>query len=428
MILKPEWIQGVAVRCNWRVFVRVLVSGAIVAGSFSVTSLPAIARPLPVQSRGSNLSASAGMSADWVWMDASGPISDRVIAVARNAASRVGGRAAVIDGGTLDLLRIRRNGEKIFGAPVGFFYRVTFRSIDVAAGETLFGSEVSTALAKGEVVMDAATARRRGALVGDVLTMVGWNRRTLRLRLGAVSGLLPSDLLFSQTTARFMGVRRHASVIIYGLPSRESIDSLFVGFAGFFARHRVRPVRTWAPLFADDILETRVLDSLLGEVPSRGLNALAVPASWRSANIIPAVFRVGGRRFSTHCNAVVARAAQAAFDELTVAGLASVIDTRDTDNKGGCYQPRRALGGKGGTVSRHTWGAAIDLNPTANCVGCAPRLPCAVVQIFRSHGFAWGGNFLVPDGMHFEWVGERRDRHPSRPGDRCPTRVLMPDG
>ena len=30
------------------------------------------------------------------------------------------------------------------------------------------------------------------------------------------------------------------------------------------------------------------------------------------------------------------------------------------------------------------------------------------MRIFRKHGFAWGGNFLIPDGMHFEWVGERR--------------------
>ena len=36
-------------------------------------------------------------------------------------------------------------------------------------------------------------------------------------------------------------------------------------------------------------------------------------------------------------------------------------------------------------------------------------MDCRTVRIFRKHGFAWGGNFLVPDGMHFEWVGERRD-------------------
>ena len=38
------------------------------------------------------------------------------------------------------------------------------------------------------------------------------------------------------------------------------------------------------------------------------------------------------------------------------------------------------------------------------------------MQIFRKHGFSWGGNYLTPDGMHFEWVGERRDNlaYPSR--------------
>ena len=35
---------------------------------------------------------------------------------------------------------------------------------------------------------------------------------------------------------------------------------------------------------------------------------------------------------------------------------------------------------------------------------------CTVVQILRKYGFAWGGNFLTPDGMHIEWVGERRDQ------------------
>jgi hypothetical protein len=43
-------------------------------------------------------------------------------------------------------------------------------------------------------------------------------------------------------------------------------------------------------------------------------------------------------------------------------------------------------------------------------------MDCRVVRIFRKHNFAWGGNFINPDGMHFEWVGERRDQlpYPSR--------------
>ena len=38
------------------------------------------------------------------------------------------------------------------------------------------------------------------------------------------------------------------------------------------------------------------------------------------------------------------------------------------------------------------------------------------MRIFRKHNFAWGGNFLTPDAMHFEWVGEARNavQYPSK--------------
>ena len=43
-------------------------------------------------------------------------------------------------------------------------------------------------------------------------------------------------------------------------------------------------------------------------------------------------------------------------------------------------------------------------------------MDCRIVRIFRKHNFAWGGNFMLPDGMHFEWVGEPRNtyQYPSR--------------
>ncbi len=62
-----------------------------------------------------------------------------------------------------------------------------------------------------------------------------------------------------------------------------------------------------------------------------------------------------------------------------------------------------------GSVSRHAWAMAIDMNTVANAQGRVPRMDCRVVRIFRKHNFAWGGNFLTSDGMHFEWVGEPRN-------------------
>ncbi|MEY2400319.1 MAG: hypothetical protein QOJ08_430, partial [Ilumatobacteraceae bacterium] len=76
----------------------------------------------------------------------------------------------------------------------------------------------------------------------------------------------------------------------------------------------------------------------------------------------------------------------------------------------------RIVGTQLGTLSRHTWAQALDTNTVANCQGCVPQMDCRIVRIFRAHNFAWGGNFLNPDGMHFEWVGEPRNKYlyPSR--------------
>ena len=103
-------------------------------------------------------------------------------------------------------------------------------------------------------------------------------------------------------------------------------------------------------------------------------------------------------------------------------GLAWAIDATNANSYGGCAIGRvrfaritQALG----SVSRHSWGQPLDTNTTSNCQGCVPRMDCRVVRIFRKHGFAWGGNFLTPDGMHFEWVGEPRNALPY-PSKYCP--------
>jgi hypothetical protein len=68
---------------------------------------------------------------------------------------------------------------------------------------------------------------------------------------------------------------------------------------------------------------------------------------------------------------------------------------------------------------------AIDMNTVENAQWKTPVLDCGVVRIFRKWGFAWGGNYWPADGMHFEWVGERRDQigYPSR---YCPNKVTPP--
>ena len=99
---------------------------------------------------------------------------------------------------------------------------------------------------------------------------------------------------------------------------------------------------------------------------------------------------------------------------VAAAGLGGAIDLGNTNTYGGCFNARYSR--DSGFLSRHAYAVALDMNTTSNCQGCTPRMNCDVVRIFRKHGFAWGGNWRHPDGMHFEWVGEARNgiSYPSR--------------
>jgi len=145
---------------------------------------------------------------------------------------------------------------------------------------------------------------------------------------------------------------------------------------------------------------------------------VSVTQDWAAANIPPdrevlyAPIPINAR-----CHRVIKADLIAALAEVDAAGLAGAIDVGNANAFGGCYYPRFSrTSGALGFLSRHSWGQALDTNTIANAQGRAPTMNCAVVRIFRKHNFAWGGNFLTPDGMHFEWVGERRDQlqYPSR--------------
>jgi hypothetical protein len=70
---------------------------------------------------------------------------------------------------------------------------------------------------------------------------------------------------------------------------------------------------------------------------------------------------------------------------------------------GGCFGPRFISRDPSGRISHHAWGIAFDLNVAENPVGSRPNLDPGLVQVIEKWGFTWGGRWLVPDGMHFEW-------------------------
>jgi len=84
-------------------------------------------------------------------------------------------------------------------------------------------------------------------------------------------------------------------------------------------------------------------------------------------------------------------------------GTAAAVTAARVDLFGGVYQFRRISGSS--SLSLHSWGAAIDIDPERNGLGAKGSIPAAVVKAFKDEGWAWGGEFKGrKDPMHFEAV------------------------
>lgn len=71
----------------------------------------------------------------------------------------------------------------------------------------------------------------------------------------------------------------------------------------------------------------------------------------------------------------------------------------------GAWSPRHTLHKIDRPLSLHSWGIAIDLNVARNGYGQPSHQPPEMIEAFRMAGFRWGGDFRVPDPMHFEVSG-----------------------
>ena len=98
------------------------------------------------------------------------------------------------------------------------------------------------------------------------------------------------------------------------------------------------------------------------------------------------------------CHQALLPALRGALAEIAERNLGYLVE----ETPGGCHASR--LTAAEDSVSRHAWGVALDLADAPD-----PR----VVEVLQRWGFAWGGEWLVPDPGHFEYV-----REPQSPAGR----------
>lgn len=100
-----------------------------------------------------------------------------------------------------------------------------------------------------------------------------------------------------------------------------------------------------------------------------------------------------------YVNRIIAPQLIAAMAEVEAKGL---LDHFDPAQFAGGWVARHIDWNPRKPLSMHAWGLAVDFNSRDNCLGCSPKMDMEIVRTFEKWGFAWGGWWSRPDGMHFE--------------------------
>jgi hypothetical protein len=152
--------------------------------------------------------------------------------------------------------------------------------------------------------------------------------------------------------------------------------------------------------YGDSVLPQMLIKDSFGEFAARPLpdGTLAVDPRWSRRNIVTATVPLLP---PVTCHRSILPQLRGALRELIARGLGHTVDG---GQYAGCYAPRFIDRDPDGRLSHHAWGIAIDLNAGENTFGGSSHQDRRLVEVMTSWGFTWGGGWLVPDPMHFEWL------------------------
>ena len=253
------------------------------------------------------------------------------------------------------------------------------------------GRKLATLLPKG-AVLSKTGAKLRRVKSGGKLKLDG--HRTLR-----VSGVVDDALLggyevaLERNLASHYGIRRAAYLLVR---PRGSVDALRAEIRKLLKRRSVRFVTPGDRAFVrggDGVLPLSQVKARFGEFSLPSLRRGRPDPAWTRANLVTRTVPLLGR---VRCHKLVVDQLGKAMADLERQQLANLVDVGDFRRDGGCWSPRLLRDARGGKLSRHAWGIAVNLKVNAD-----ERL----LRTMAQHGFVWGGDFARPDTTHFEWVG-----------------------
>ena len=258
----------------------------------------------------------------------------------------------------------------------------------------------TSALVDGTVLLGETSASFRGVDVGDSLSFGGTEFKVADVVSDYIVGA--AEVVFSKDDpAAPISNNRYA--LIQSDIERQSLVALIedINQGDVPARIRAEGETPWLR-YADGVLPQIFIKLALGEFSYLADSGpeLVQDEQFISENIVTVDLPILG---TVTCHRVVVEMATGALNQLVAEGLSHLIDPSEF---AGCWNPRfiRTITGTPAGVSRHSWGAALDINAISNRLGAESTQDPRLVEIMTEWGFLWGGDWTVPDAMHFEYA------------------------
>ena len=276
-----------------------------------------------------------------------------------------------------------------------FLYNLSIKTIESSDVDYFYDEESAQAIRDNKIVISELTASRYELNVGDYVNLVGLNSEIIPIQVGKVikdsrigwfEGVVNKEIGFK------LGIYRNIQAIIWDshvnenflIELHKNINYRKVKLT--FRENRVN--KNW-------VLPTALVKEMFGDfqIKERDGVWITTEPEWREENIQNKRMPILG---ITRCHRLMWEPLEGALNQILEEGLEEYLSIEEWRSSGGCYAPRRINRfDAGGSISRHAWGIAIDINTKS---GYPPR----VVEIFNDWGFAWGGTWTSPDEMHFE--------------------------
>ena len=276
-----------------------------------------------------------------------------------------------------------------------YLHSISIKTIHNDVSDLFYSKKVSKSLINNEIIISVLTANLYSLEKGDVMFLVGLNQEKVEVVVGEIipdSEVGWFEAVVNKEMGYKLGINRNIQAIIWGdritenhlIEIYKNIEYKKIKVSG----RDSTPNKNW-------VLPTALVKEMFGDfqIKERDGTWITIDQTWKDENIETKRVPILGR---ITCHRLMWEPLLGALNQIIDEGLEGGLSKEQFKSSGGCYAPRRiSRFDAGGSISRHAWGIAIDINTKT---GYKPR----IVEIFNDWGYAWGGTWTSPDPMHFE--------------------------